>query len=68
MLSALSQTLHACHYRGNEDLRCILVKDILTVVSMQPLPYMPGDPDNLWFVVEKSGLDDVQLFGFEANN
>jgi len=31
---------------------------------MQPLPKVDGDPDGLIFVVEKSGLDDVELTGY----
>lgn len=66
MLDASSHTLYACQHEGN-DLRCVPVKDIESVVSMQPLPPMPGDPENLWFVIEKSGLDDVQLFDHEVD-
>ena len=32
---------------------------------MQPLPKAEGDPDGLFFVVEKSGLDDVELMGVD---
>ena len=66
MLYASSHTLYACQHEGN-DLRCVPVKDIESVVSMQPLPPMPGDPENLWFVIKKSGLDDVQLFDHEVD-
>jgi len=41
-----------------------MVKSILSVVSMQPLPKVDGDPEGLFFVVEKSGLDDVELTGY----
>lgn len=35
---------------------------------MQPLPHVPGDPEGtFWFVVEKSGLEDAQLTGFEED-
>lgn len=51
---------------GQESLVCIPLSSIITVVSMQPLPPVAGDPENLWFVVEKCGLDDTQLFGYEA--
>ena len=40
------------------------VTSILSVVSMQPLPKVDWDPDGLFFVVEKSGLDDVELTGY----
>jgi hypothetical protein len=42
----------------------IPVKSISSVISMQPLPKVDGDPDGLVFVVEKSGLDDVELTGY----
>ena len=42
----------------------IPVKSILSVISMQPVPKVDGDPDGLFFVVEKSGLDDVELTGY----
>jgi len=32
---------------------------------MQPLPQVEGDPDGLFFVVGKSGLDDVELTGYD---
>ena len=38
---------------------------IFLVVSMQPLPLLPGERDDLWFLVEKSGLDDIQLSGVD---
>ncbi|KAF8172911.1 hypothetical protein BJ912DRAFT_831986, partial [Pholiota molesta] len=38
MLEASSHTLHACAYRGEHDIRCLPAKDIISVVSMQPLP------------------------------
>jgi hypothetical protein len=32
---------------------------------MQPLPRKPSDPiEDMWFVVEKSGLDDTELTGY----
>jgi hypothetical protein len=37
---------------------------------MQPLPHLPDDLEDLWFVVEKSGLNDVQLipYGGDPND
>jgi hypothetical protein len=39
----------------------------MACVSMQPLPHALSDPEGsvFWFVVEKSGLEDAQLTGFE---
>jgi hypothetical protein len=35
---------------------------------MQRLPLLPTDAqEDLWFVVEKSGLEDAQLTGFEES-
>ena len=31
---------------------------------MQPLPRLPEDPEDLWFVVEKSGLDGTEVSGY----
>lgn len=36
-------------------------------VRTQPLPQRVGDPENLWFVVEKSGLDDTEMTGYVDN-
>lgn len=57
-------TLWACKYNGSENLCVVNPSSILSVVSMQPLPQLEGDPENLWFVAEKSGLDDVELTGY----
>ena len=70
MLIESSYTLHACEYTGQANLRCLPVTAIDSVVSMQLLPRLPGDPEDLWFVVEKSGLNDVQLipYGGDTDN
>jgi hypothetical protein len=64
MLDDSYQTLFACPYRGDSAFQIIPISSIVSVVSMQPLPQLPGDADNLWFVVEKSGLDDTKLSGY----
>jgi hypothetical protein len=38
---------------------------IVACISVQLLPPLPDDPPGLWFVLEKSELEDVQLAGFE---
>ena len=65
LLNKSSSTLWACHYTGNRDLRVVEVSSILACVSMQPLPPLLNDPPGLWFVLEKSGLEDFVLTGFE---
>ena len=68
MLEDSYHALYACSYLGQENIVCAPITSIISVVSMQPLPRLDGDPENLWFVVEKSGLEDAQLFGYEAEN
>ena len=56
--------LCACLYKGDSNLRVIHISDILSVVSMQPLPPRDDTERNHWFVVEKSGIDDTELAGY----
>ena len=63
LLDESSHTLWACHYCSDDDLRVVRVSTIISCVSMQPLPRLPTDPDGLWFVMEKSGLEDFRLTG-----
>ena len=76
LLVESSNTLWACRYCGNNDLRVVDLSCITACVSMQPLPPAPSlsssdtdcEPNHgLWFVVEKSGLEDAQLTGFEEH-
>ncbi|KAJ3876695.1 hypothetical protein F5051DRAFT_331349, partial [Lentinula edodes] len=55
--------LWACFYQGDSSLCVINTQNILSTVSMQPLPQIPGDPEGLWFVVEKTGIDDSEIVG-----
>jgi hypothetical protein len=65
LLDDSCQTLWACKYSGVDDLRVVETSKIQSVVSVQPLPPLPGEPDNLWFIIGKSGLDDAELTGHE---
>jgi hypothetical protein len=65
LLIESSNTLWACQYAGVDDLQVVSLSSIVACVSMQPLPPLPDDPPGLWFVLEKSGLEDVQLTGYE---
>jgi hypothetical protein len=56
--------LWACTYSGNTDLAVIKISVIQSVISMQPLPQAKGNPDGLFFVVEKLGLDDDEMKGY----
>ena len=67
LLVESSNTLWACQYTGVDDLRVVPISSIVACVSVQPLPPLPDDPPGLWFVLEKLGLEDVQLAGFEES-
>ena len=56
--------LWACTYSRNTDLAVIKISAIQSVISMQPLPQAKGDPNGLFFVVEKLGLDDLEMMGY----
>ncbi|KAJ3808249.1 hypothetical protein F5876DRAFT_90140 [Lentinula aff. lateritia] len=58
----------ACFYQGDKCLRVIDTWNILSTVSMQPLPLLLGDPEGLWFVVEKTGVDDAELLGGDTED
>jgi hypothetical protein len=61
-----SNTLWACRHRGDDGFQVVHLTSIVACVSMQPLPRISSDPEGaLWFVVEKSGLEDAQLTGAE---
>jgi len=66
LLEQSFHTLHACPYLGDNNLQIIPISSILSVVSMQPLPLKPGEAEqnNLWFAIEKSGIDDTELTGY----
>ena len=64
LLDESSNTLWACQYTGVDDLRVVPLSSIVTCVSVQHLPQLPDDPPGLWFVLKKSGLEDVQLAAF----
>ncbi len=64
LLEESYHTLHACTYNGQDNLKVVKVSDILSVISMQPLPLIGDEQESRWFVVEKSGLDDTELTGY----
>ena len=54
------ETLWVFKQQVDGELTVINVKDIVTVISMLPLP---GAPDGTWFLCEKPGLDVVHTGG-----
>ncbi|KAF5370373.1 hypothetical protein D9758_006949 [Tetrapyrgos nigripes] len=67
LLEESYNTLWACQYQGSQNLAVILVKSILSVVSVQPLPKQPDRDDGLWFVLEKCGVEEIELMGVGYN-
>ena len=67
LLEDSSRELWACEYQGDSSLKVIRVSAIVSVVSMQLLPKFSLDEfggKSMWFVIEKSGLDDTELTGY----
>ncbi|KAJ7575373.1 hypothetical protein C8J56DRAFT_1172215 [Mycena floridula] len=65
LLKDSSDALWTSTLSGDADLQIIKTSDILTCVSMQPLPIFPHEVHlrDYWYVVEKSGLGDAELTG-----
>jgi hypothetical protein len=54
-------TLVACRYQGEAILEVINVKSILSVVAMVPFRYAVDGLNNYYFMIEKIGLDVVEV-------
>ena len=67
LLVKSSNTLWACQYTGADDLRIVPLSSIIACILVQPLPPLSDDPPGLWFVLEKLGLENVQLASFEES-
>ena len=66
-------TVWSCGHGRGQHLTVIPAKDILAVVAMVPHSIIPGaaekyaDPENTFFLVEKPGLDLMQLAGYRED-
>ncbi|KAG6915363.1 hypothetical protein DXG01_011973 [Tephrocybe rancida] len=58
-------TVWACHKTGSAGLQAFPASSIISLVSMQPMPAFDNEPKDLWFPVEKSSLEEVQLGEFD---
>jgi hypothetical protein len=65
LLEDSCNTLWACQHTGSDGFQVVDISSIAACVSMKPLPPLPTDPDGLYFVVEKSGIEDAQLTGIK---
>ena len=54
-------TLIVCRYQGDTELVVINAKSILSVVAMIPFRYTLDGLDNYYFMIEKIGLDVVEV-------
>ena len=57
-------TLIACEFSRYENVHIINISSILAVVAMVPLPKVNNDEPDRMFVIEKSGLEDVEVTGY----
>lgn len=64
LLDQSSGALWVAQYQGNENLKVINIKSILTCIAM--VPFM-DPPDNRFFVCEKMGLEVAYLGGAEED-
>ena len=65
ILNFTNNTLAVCMYRGERALLVIDAKDIQSVVAMVPFPFLLDGRDNQYFVVEKIGLDVIEVDNLE---
>jgi hypothetical protein len=61
MLEDSYHTLWACKYQGLNALKVVSITSIRSIVSMQRLTPLPSEDSDYFFVVEKSGLDDIEV-------
>ena len=61
LLEVSYNTLVVCRYQGDSVLWVIDVKSILSVVAMVPFNFLIDGLDNQFFLVEKIGLDVVEV-------
>jgi len=59
LLQSSHTTLVVCRYQGEDALRVIDTKSILSVVAMVPFDFLIDNYDGQYFMIEKAGLDVV---------
>jgi len=60
-------TLAVCRRQGEEVLVVIDAKSILSAVAIVPFPFIVGGYDEQYFVVEKIGLDVLEVHDDEGD-
>jgi len=61
LLGVSHNTLAVCRYQGDDVLWIIDVKLIVSVVAMVPFDFLIDGQDNYFFLVEKIGLDVIEV-------
>jgi hypothetical protein len=61
LLEYSSGALIVCRYQGERALVLIDAKSILSVVAMVPFQYLVDGLDNYYYMIEKIGLDVVDV-------
>ncbi|KAH8989748.1 hypothetical protein EDB92DRAFT_1799512 [Lactarius akahatsu] len=59
LLRESSQAVYVCVYHGQDNLRVIEAKSITAVVAMVPMQPANGDRSDLFFLIDKPGLDST---------
>lgn len=65
LLRTTYDTLVVCRYQHEGALMVIDVKSILSVVAMPPFPFLVDDHSNQYFMIEKAGLDVIEVDSLE---
>ena len=61
LLNHTYSTLIVCRYQGEVTLEVIDAKSILSVVAMVPFRYAVDGLNNYFFMIEKIGLDVIEV-------
>ena len=67
LLWTMSDTLAVCRYQGDGVLTVIDVKLVLSVMAMVPFPFLIDGHSDQYFMIEKVGLDVIEVDALEDN-
>ena len=65
LLQTTSDTLAVCRYQGDGALTVIDVTLVLSVVAMVPFPFLIDGHSDQYFMIEKVGLDVIEVDALE---
>lgn len=67
LLQRTYNTLVVCRHQAAAGLTVIEASCILAVVAMPPFPFLINGQDSQYFVIEKAGLDVIEVDDLEDN-